>query len=750
MKIAKRLKLDSLTHGSVLSRYIVTYATILFLPCLIFGLFLFNRATTQIRQNATDSQQYNADQLSASLTQEFSELLTIITQITTNKPVFWPSLWQEDKYRRTAVSWELQKLKQFSSLLDDCILIYRQHDTVFTSSTQDTTEAFFSRFRIEADKLDGILNTVRTWTLLSTDVNDTTSGKKYRALLYVVPFHMEKIQSNDMVMVFVIPSDRLDQWTRRYLGSQDYRLTLFDKNGGELLSFGSYPDDAHAQVADFKKSAATQRQLDSGARTESLFKLYVKLPALNAVLETPWDSTMLQLIEFRRIFLIISVVTVVLGALLAVLFSYYNYSPLKRILASLKIQAPALMPENMKNEYSQLDSAVHAAITRNKNLEDHINRQARAFFMEILSELLTGAVQYDRIDKTFDICSSLPGPYYCVLAMQRKPPDPERQGREPPPAICDSPESAARYAVVDIPSYRCTAVILSLEDRNAGNWEALVTELYRLFAGEASPCMGVSCLHGQIGELNQCMIEAFLSLKFIEDQKNRGVHYYKDTPCKKMRLSPVPDAVLHSFTQSLKCGNQAQCIDIFDGMMDAIETGRNPIVSQIQCYDIANTVLRIIDEIAVDDISVEIDFFELYRDIESFRNRMRLVLVEVCRCAARYRNNQSQDPFMSILKYVNEHSLEYDLSLEKLASDNALSVSMISKLFKMHTGMGFKEYLVNKRLDAAKHLLCSTTMPVHDITKAVGYANESHFIKRFKLSDGMTPAQYRKRYGYAT
>ena len=747
--IVKRLKLDRITQSSVLARYIVTYATMLFLPCLILGLFFFNRATTQIRQNALSSQQYNADQISKSLSSEFDQLLTIITQITANKTLFWPSLWKDDIYNRTVVSQELQRLKQFSSLPGECILVYRRHDTVFTSTLNDNTESFFQKFRIGEEISDRILNTANTWTLLSTEVDDTTSGAKYRALLYVLPFHMEKILNNDMVMVYVIPAARLDQWTRRYFGSQDYRLYLFDKNDELLLSYGSYPGDAISQVMNFNSGEEKQRQIDSGSRVESLLKLSIDQPVLHAVVETPWDGTMLQLIEFRSIFLIISATTFVLGFMLVILFSYYNYTPLKRILTSLKKQAPSLMTADTKNEYSQLDSAVNAAITSNRTLAEHINRQARAIYLEILSELLTGAVQYGKIDKTFDICTNLPGPYYCVLAVQRRLPDQESMPVcEFLPTQPDGSGSTARYTIVDVPSYHCTAVVLSLENHDAGCREARVKELYRLFAPESSPYMGVSHLHESIGELSQCMIEAILSLKFMEDREEPGIQYYKDALRKQIRVAPIPDTMLYSFTQSLKCGIQEQCIGIFDDMMDTIETFRNPIVSQIQCYDIANTVLRIIDDIAVDGVAVEIDFLELYRDIDSFRNRMRLILSEVCRCILCNRDHLDHDPFSVLLKYVNDHYLEYDLSLEKLATDFNLSITMVSKLFKQHTGTGFKEYLVKKRLDAARHLLCSTTMSVNEITTAVGYTNESAFIKRFRGSDGMTPVQYRKRYGH--
>ena len=56
----------------------------------------------------------------------------------------------------------------------------------------------------------------------------------------------------------------------------------------------------------------------------------------------------------------------------------------------------------------------------------------------------------------------------------------------------------------------------------------------------------------------------------------------------------------------------------------------------------------------------------------------------------------------------------------------------------------FLNYLKNIRIGEAKKLLVETDMKVHEISKAVGYEHEKHFMKTFKNITGLTPSQYRK------
>lgn len=84
-----------------------------------------------------------------------------------------------------------------------------------------------------------------------------------------------------------------------------------------------------------------------------------------------------------------------------------------------------------------------------------------------------------------------------------------------------------------------------------------------------------------------------------------------------------------------------------------------------------------------------------------------------------------------------------DPSLNEMAQVVNLSPSRLRYLFKKETGVAPGQYLRTFRLEQARDLLENTFLSVKEIVRRVGVNDQSHFIRQFKKSYGLTPAQYR-------
>ncbi|MEC0246741.1 AraC family transcriptional regulator [Paenibacillus chitinolyticus] len=100
------------------------------------------------------------------------------------------------------------------------------------------------------------------------------------------------------------------------------------------------------------------------------------------------------------------------------------------------------------------------------------------------------------------------------------------------------------------------------------------------------------------------------------------------------------------------------------------------------------------------------------------------------------------------LLFIEENIQENDLSLEKVASYIYVSRCHYSRLFKEHFGTGFKEYIMNKRIQKAK-LMLQEGQPVTDVCYSVGYGDLTHFGRVFKRLVGVNPSVYRRTRGKA-
>ena len=85
-------------------------------------------------------------------------------------------------------------------------------------------------------------------------------------------------------------------------------------------------------------------------------------------------------------------------------------------------------------------------------------------------------------------------------------------------------------------------------------------------------------------------------------------------------------------------------------------------------------------------------------------------------------------------------------SLGEMAQFVNLSQSRLRYLFKREVGIAPGHYLRAFRLAHAKELLETTFLSVKEIISTIGVNDPSHFIREFKKTYGLTPAQYRLRH----
>ena len=80
------------------------------------------------------------------------------------------------------------------------------------------------------------------------------------------------------------------------------------------------------------------------------------------------------------------------------------------------------------------------------------------------------------------------------------------------------------------------------------------------------------------------------------------------------------------------------------------------------------------------------------------------------------------------------------------ASALAISTGHLSRLCRQATGTGAAGYIEQRTMDEACRLLAFTQLPVSQIGYRLGYNDPSYFSKRFRVTRGATPTDYRARF----
>jgi AraC-like DNA-binding protein len=91
-----------------------------------------------------------------------------------------------------------------------------------------------------------------------------------------------------------------------------------------------------------------------------------------------------------------------------------------------------------------------------------------------------------------------------------------------------------------------------------------------------------------------------------------------------------------------------------------------------------------------------------------------------------------------------DERLAEPLTLSNLAAAAGLSRMHFASQFRAATGSSPHEYLLCRRIEAAKTLLASTQTSLAEIALEVGFLAQAHFTTVFKRLAGATPAQWRR------
>jgi AraC family transcriptional regulator len=103
----------------------------------------------------------------------------------------------------------------------------------------------------------------------------------------------------------------------------------------------------------------------------------------------------------------------------------------------------------------------------------------------------------------------------------------------------------------------------------------------------------------------------------------------------------------------------------------------------------------------------------------------------------------------SVMGYMHDH-IDQHIALDELSSVARVSRFQFIRLFRASTGLTPMKYLESRRVEFARKLIRENNMSMAEIAVAVGFVDQSHFVKRFRRHAGSTPGQYAAEIGGRT
>lgn len=101
-----------------------------------------------------------------------------------------------------------------------------------------------------------------------------------------------------------------------------------------------------------------------------------------------------------------------------------------------------------------------------------------------------------------------------------------------------------------------------------------------------------------------------------------------------------------------------------------------------------------------------------------------------------------QQKLKEAIAYIHAY-LDQPLSITMIAAVVQISPHYFCRLFKQSTGLAPHQYVIQQRVERAKHLLRQPHSTIADIALECGFSNQAHLTKHFRKLLGVTPRAYR-------
>ena len=99
-----------------------------------------------------------------------------------------------------------------------------------------------------------------------------------------------------------------------------------------------------------------------------------------------------------------------------------------------------------------------------------------------------------------------------------------------------------------------------------------------------------------------------------------------------------------------------------------------------------------------------------------------------------------------VREYIKVNSVDEMLTLSRIAEHFGFSSDYVGRLFRSEFGIPVKDFIINEKINAAKHYLLFTYLSVKEISAKLGFTDTDKFVKYFKYHENISPARYRNTY----
>lgn len=129
----------------------------------------------------------------------------------------------------------------------------------------------------------------------------------------------------------------------------------------------------------------------------------------------------------------------------------------------------------------------------------------------------------------------------------------------------------------------------------------------------------------------------------------------------------------------------------------------------------------------------------------SIENTLKLSCPILEKMECTFLNENNTNIIEQIHKYICSHLFEH-LTIEFLSNKFYINQTTLKLKFKKRFGKSVGQHIIQHRMTKASELLIESDISIKEISKQVGYSNQSKFSSTFFKTYNIMPFEYRQKY----
>jgi len=714
--------------GKQYFRYLASYMMILLIPLTILSFFYSSRFMKKFYHEIFETVDLELAQVNTQMDNEWQSMQNIVGQLIFSNTIQKVNSAQSPFDMEPVISY-LSGFCAANPFIQDMILIPNDFDYIVTSSTTSKKDYYFQRIltskHLSGDILFQQLTTPSDGICLPSQsfYYSALSPDPQQLIVFSFPIFTDYL-TREGTVIFLVKDSSFQQLLSKKLDRYQASILIQDADGNLIVSNQESPDEI--KYEQFSSDNYITRQCVS---------------ALNGWSYTAFlpnkQTTFSQVSAITSEFLMAIVLILVLASLAICILQHFNYAPVRK----LREKAKQLAPENSDfNELNEISNALDFLSTQNTHLSSRLENNLTAIKNERLYRLLSGCYQ-SKEDFNLD-CSeldlSLTEDYISVALLLVHTPD----------VNLDNLAQEIKKSFGDTRVYYClhhlrpNQIILLFnlpDDTNQISGAFFKVQKYLLKDYHILSTVGIGSTRDCTDQIAQSYMEAASALDYRFVKGNGTVIQFREVVGSMQTSLVYPNQEFEQLQNALAAHNEQSIRLAVQNIIQFMSRQRLPLyLARSICFDLVHMVSEYYKTGEISSSPLELSGMETAQEItELLKNWSNHLVVKAS-------SSSTQVSISKVLAYLNEHCYHCDFSTYETAEKFGMTLPAFSKFFKDSTGQNVIDYTISLRMKKAKQLITTTTLPLKDIAEQVGYYNMSSFTRRFKLTHGITPSEFRK------